>query len=92
MNNINVLDCTLRDGGYCNQWHFGYENTKRIITGLVEADVDIVECGFLTDRVDYNRDITKFTSVSEISDILPDKRKDKDRVLVGNRKGEGFQQ
>ena len=20
---INVLDCTLRDGGYCNEWYFG---------------------------------------------------------------------
>ena len=34
MGKINVLDCTLRDGGYCNQWKFGYNNIKKIIDGL----------------------------------------------------------
>ena len=29
MNKIQILDCTLRDGGYCNQWEFGYKNTKK---------------------------------------------------------------
>lgn len=23
MSNIKILDCTLRDGGYVNNWHFG---------------------------------------------------------------------
>ncbi len=49
MSSIQVLDCTLRDGGYCNQWKFGYENIKKIVTGLMEANIDIVECGFLTE-------------------------------------------
>ena len=31
MGRIQVLDCTLRDGGYCNQWKFGYENAKKIL-------------------------------------------------------------
>ena len=47
MQRVRILDCTLRDGGYCNQWKFGYENTKKIIDGLVESGVDIIECGFL---------------------------------------------
>ena len=30
MNTIHVLDCTLRDGGYSNQWKFGFDNAKKI--------------------------------------------------------------
>lgn len=78
MSNIQMLDCTLRDGGYCNQWQFGFENTKRIVTGLIEANVDIVECGFITNRVEYDPDVTKFTSVEQIANVIP---LDKDNKL-----------
>ena len=59
MNTIHVLDCTLRDGGYCNQWKFGFDNTKKITKNLVDANVDIIECGFLTNRVVYDQDVTE---------------------------------
>ena len=50
MEKISVLDCTLRDGGYCNLWRFGKNNIKFIISKLVDAGVDVIECGFLTNR------------------------------------------
>lgn len=28
MDRVHVLDCTLRDGGYCNGWEFGYGNVN----------------------------------------------------------------
>ena len=31
MKRIQILDCTLRDGGYCNNCCFGFENEKKII-------------------------------------------------------------
>ena len=46
MARIKVLDCTLRDGGYCNAWHFGEKNIRRISSGLVDAGVEIIELGF----------------------------------------------
>ena len=46
MSKIQVLDCTLRDGGYCNNWRFGFDNEKKIVSGLVEANIDIIECDF----------------------------------------------
>lgn len=70
MNRIQVLDCTLRDGGYCNQWKFGHENIHKIIAGLVEANIDIIECGFLTHNVKYDYDITKFTTVGEMRPFI----------------------
>lgn len=71
MKKISVLDCTLRDGGYCNQWKFGKHNITRIINGLVEADIDIVECGFLTKKLEYDVDATQFTEASQVDSFIP---------------------
>ena len=54
MRNLQILDCTLRDGGYCNEWNFGFENIQNIITCLQDANIDIVECEFLQDKGEYN--------------------------------------
>lgn len=70
MSKIKVLDCTLRDGGYCNGWNFGFDNTKQIIAGLVESGVEIIECGFLTNRVIYNTGITKFTKLGQLKNVV----------------------
>lgn len=84
MNKIHVLDCTLRDGGYCNQWKFGFDNIKKIAKSLVDADIDIIECGFLTDRVEYNSAITKFTNLQELAQVIPNKRNGKIFVAMLN--------
>lgn len=84
MGSIKVLDCTLRDGGYCNEWLFGKNNTVKIINGLVEAGVDIVECGFLTNQVEYNEDVTKFTTMEEVAAVLPQNREGKLFVCLTN--------
>lgn len=59
MGSIKLLDCTLRDGGYLNDWQFGHNNIVNIFERLVSAGVDIIEVGFLDERrsYDYNRTI-----------------------------------
>ena len=54
-----LLDCTLRDGGYVNDWEFGYDNIVNIYERLVSAKVDIIEVGFIDERrlYDVNRSI-----------------------------------
>lgn len=84
MNKVHILDCTLRDGGYCNEWDFGFANTKKIINGLVEADVEIVECGFITNKVSYDSNVTKFTNFEQISAVIPSKREGKIFVAMMN--------
>ena len=85
MNKIQVLDCTLRDGGYCNQWQFGYSNIKKITQALTDASIDIIECGFLTDKIDkYDKDVTKFNSVEQITPIIPQNRNEKIYVAMAN--------
>lgn len=57
--NIKLLDCTLRDGGYINDWNFGNSVIKYMMHRYINAGMDIVEVGFLDDRriVDLNRTI-----------------------------------
>ena len=50
MNKIELLDCTLRDGGYVNDWEFGHNNLISIFERLTDVGVDIIEIGFLDDR------------------------------------------
>jgi 4-hydroxy 2-oxovalerate aldolase len=73
MNNIKVLDCTLRDGGYVNNWAFGNDNITKIISKLYEANIDIVECGFLTNKVKNEDTSTLFDTINKMERFIPDK-------------------
>lgn len=84
MSSISVLDCTLRDGGYCNQWRFGFDNACKITENLVEAGIDIIECGFITNKADYNPDVTKYTDLSQISKVIPESRSGRTFVAMMN--------
>lgn len=57
--NINVLDCTLRDGGYVNNWEFGYKNILEIILNLSDAKLNYIEYGFLQD-IEYDKNKSIF--------------------------------
>lgn len=81
---LKVLDCTLRDGGYCNEWRFGNRNTKTIAASLVEANVDIVELGFLTNRVSYDPEVTKYTDLAQMAAMIPSDRAGKLFVCMVN--------
>ena len=37
MGNIKLLDCTLRDGGYINDWRFGGEEIPEMIEKLEKS-------------------------------------------------------
>lgn len=56
MSRIRLLDCTLRDGGYVNDWRFGQTNIVSIFERLVDSKVDIIEIGFLDDRRPFDVD------------------------------------
>ena len=84
MNKVHILDCTLRDGGYCNQWRFGLENVKKITLGLVEANVEIIECGFITNKTAYDLMVTKYNTVEQVAKIIPEKRDGKIFVVMMN--------
>ena len=45
-NKLTVLDCTFRDGGYYNNWHFNITLIKKYLSIMLKLDVKIVELGF----------------------------------------------
>lgn len=64
--NIKILDCTLRDGGYINDWRFSKECIKQTISKLETANIDIIEVGFLDEsKPSYNDDYTVFKNVEK---------------------------
>ena len=70
MSNLQILDCTLRDGGYINDFRFGKNGIKKIISQLTLAGIDIVECGFLEDG-EYDEDCSVYNRVEQIAALLP---------------------
>lgn len=67
MGEIKLLDCTLRDGGYVNDWDFGHNNLVSVFERVVDANIDVVEIGFLDERrsFDINRSIMPDTASVE---------------------------
>ncbi len=43
-----ILDCTLRDGGYYNNWDYSFDLVKRYSDAMAAAQIDIIELGFRT--------------------------------------------
>lgn len=42
---MNILDCTLRDGGYYNDWDFDSDVVEQYLTRIAESRIDYVELG-----------------------------------------------
>lgn len=73
MSKIHLLDCTLRDGGYINDWDFGYDTIRSILNKLVASQVEFAEIGFLR-NCEYDRNKSVFNNCGEMKAILPAER------------------
>lgn len=67
MSKISLLDCTLRDGGYLNDWEFGHDNIVNIFERLVSAKLDIIEIGFINEAREYDVNRTIFPDVLSVN-------------------------
>lgn len=73
MKQIKLLDCTLRDGGYINDWRFGKDNIEYTIKQLEKSGTEVLDLGFIKNEpIDVNR--TVFNSVEAISTFISDKK------------------
>ncbi len=79
---INVLDCTLRDGGYINNWGFSQAQIIKIIRSLNQSNVDIIELGYLNDSVETNANSTLFNSLDSIDAVIDDSNSTAQAVLM----------
>ncbi len=77
MKNIKILDCTLRDGGRIIDCQFVDNVIAELAKSLTEANVDIIEMGFLRDTklVEYHGNSTFFTSTTQLESLLPENRR-----------------
>lgn len=82
MSDIKILDCTLRDGGYLNDWKFGEGNIESIISDLSDAGIDYVECGFLSDKVSYNPACSLYNSTDSVKPLIKTGSKTKYTLMV----------
>lgn len=82
MGDIKLLDCTLRDGGYVNDWNFGHNNLVSIFERLVDANVDFIEVGFLDERRPFDMDRSIMPDTDCVEKIYGNLDK-KNLVVVG---------
>ena len=66
---IRILDCTLRDGGYINDWQFKNHQIETILLALKESKVDIIECGYLNSASGKEHDSTCYSQIEEVRAI-----------------------
>lgn len=74
MGKVSLLDCTLRDGGYINNWEFGEKGIRDIIRKLERTGIEMIEVGFLKGN-QYNPSKSLFPDIESIKNILTNKEK-----------------
>ena len=57
-----LLDCTIRDGGYINNWNFTNVFVNNLITTLEKANYDYLEIGYIND--DKNKIFGKWRNIN----------------------------
>ncbi len=65
-----LLDCTLRDGGYVNDWAFGHDKIVEIFERLVSSGVEFIEIGFLDERRPFDLNRTIFPDTESANKIF----------------------
>ena len=83
MNNIQLLDCTLRDGGHLTGGKFGKDVIVHVIEELINSGIDIVEIGFLVEK-EYTTDYARFKSIKDVKRILPKDKKNSKISLMAD--------
>lgn len=77
-----LLDCTLRDGGYVNDWEFGHDKIVEIFKRLVSSHVEYIEIGFLDDRRPFDINRTIMPDTQAINKIFGGLDKGNAKVLA----------
>jgi 4-hydroxy 2-oxovalerate aldolase len=71
-----ILDCTIRDGGFINNWHFPMKLVKDLYRAVSKSGVDYIEIGYRTSRnLTHNVDPEqagpwRFTSEEMIEELV----------------------
>lgn len=66
---IQLLDCTLRDGGYVNDWNFGSSVISGVYKRLEKSNVEFIEVGFLDQRREFDLNRTIFPNMQALNKV-----------------------
>lgn len=88
MKTISLLDCTLRDGGYVNQWKFGKANILKIIRQLIHSGVEMIECGYLSEKAEKDENSARFCCMEDVKKIYTSEKSDSQRYALMINYGE----
>ena len=61
INNIKLLDCTLRDGGYYNNWNFQFNNIQKYLNNIATSGIKYIELGFRFNEEKKLKGLTAYT-------------------------------
>lgn len=70
-----ILDCTLRDGGYVNNWEFDTETALCVRDALYESGVRFIELGIMGKGGIPGKQ-TKFATFAEVEPLLAGRKPD----------------
>lgn len=70
MNNLKVLDVTLRDGGCVNNFNFGQTYMEKILAAQEASGVDIIEMGYIDENKGSSADRTQYINEKVIPEII----------------------
>lgn len=68
-----VLDCTIRDGGYINDWQFDKKLVRETYRALSKSGVDYIEIGYRGTEKYFNKDeygIWRFSPEEVIREVI----------------------
>ena len=80
---IKILDCTLRDGGYYNNWDFDEDLVNEYLQAMDSLQIDYVEIGFRTLKNDGFKGAFAYSTDSYLNNLnIPVGLKDKIGVMI----------
>ncbi|MDD5108777.1 MAG: aldolase catalytic domain-containing protein [Candidatus Omnitrophica bacterium] len=71
--NFQILDCTIRDGGYLNSWKFEKKLVRELYRALSKSGVDYIEIGYRGSTKHFNSDdygIWRFSPEETIREVV----------------------
>ena len=78
-----ILDCTLRDGGYYNNWDFDTKLINSYFKSMSDINIDYVEIGFRSNSQDKFLGPLAYSTNSFIKNLkIPKKLKNKIGVMI----------
>ena len=68
MKYIQLMDCTMRDGGWVNEFSFGTEGMRDILQTVEDAGVEFVELGYLDQVKGFFHEGSMYKNLSALSE------------------------